>query len=109
MEMVIGFIVVLIIFLVGMFFGGYVFFRLMINAYDNDPSIVLKYLDGPETIDKPANSTTEMVELVVEHHGSKVFMFFKKDDVFAGQGTTISEALEQATQRFPGIKFSIEQ
>ena len=50
-----------------------------------------------------------MVELVVEHHGSKVFMFFKKDDVFAGQGTTIAEALEQATQRFPGIKFSIEQ
>jgi threonine dehydratase len=36
-------------------------------------------------------------------------MFFKKDDVFAGQGATLAEALEQATQRFPGILFSVEQ
>lgn len=102
------FIALLVVFLFGMFMGSYAFFRLMISTYKTDPNMVLKHLNGPEDVIKSSNDPSK-VALVIEYHGSKVYMFFKHDDVFAGQGSSIEEALEQAIQRFPGVKFSVEQ
>jgi hypothetical protein len=104
MEFLIG----IIIFIAGMLFGSYAFFIVLVNAYYNDPQTVLKYVEIKENQTDSTNDANR-AELVVEYHGSQIYMFFKKDDVFAGQGATLTEALEQATQRFPGILFSVEQ
>jgi hypothetical protein len=112
----VAFIVVSIIFLIGMLLGGYIFFILLIKTYDSDPELVINCLEGKDLdeelkskTNKSTNKSTNKVELICEYHGSQVYVFFKKDDVFAGQGTTLAEALEQAMQRFPGVLFSVEQ
>ncbi len=108
----VAFIVVSIIFLIGMLLGGYVFFILLIKTYASDPELVIKCLEGKdldEEINSNTNKSTNKEELICEYHGSQVYVFFKKDDVFAGQGHTLAGALEQAMQRFPGVLFSVEQ
>lgn len=107
MELLGWFILGVIVFIAGMVIGSYAFFIVLVNAYHNDPQTVLKYVElDDESLD---SSNDNRAELIVEHHGSQVYMFFKKDDVFAGQGLTIAEALDQASHRFPGVLFSIEQ
>ena len=120
--MMLAIISIIISFVVGLFFGGYFFYLLMVKVFAKNPALVLKHLsedtqvtdeDFEEYVNAKTNEIEQMsmssfdecVELIVERHGDQFFLFLKENDVFVSQGKSIIEALDIAHSRYPGTDF----
>ena len=121
--MVLDILGIFIAFMVGMIVGSYLFYRLLLNAVEKDPRVVIEQLFGDsvkvfnnDNIDELLDSLEaaddldaddECLELVAETHGNQIYLFEDGTDRFVSQGTTLEEAVARAHERHPGINFGV--
>jgi N-acyl-D-aspartate/D-glutamate deacylase len=78
----------------------------LVNISEN-PDRVIKMLEQIKRINEEegVEMPNSVIEVLPEFVGAVCYAYAKEDGQFLGQGTTLDEALQMASARFPNKKF----
>jgi hypothetical protein len=95
-------ILIILAFVVGVVLGGYIFFKLILNAYATDRTHMISLLDKTITdVDNAVNAEL----LSIEKCDDNILVSFAKNGRFIAQGKSLQEALDNTRTRYPNITF----
>lgn len=81
--------------------------RMKRNISEN-PDELIASIQQIKQLSEEVNEMKEGIEVVVEQHNNRFFVYNKSSHLFLGQGESIDDAMKTVTERFPNQVFMYE-
>ena len=107
MDLLVDIILLSLVFWAGYMWGIRVAVMRIIASIADNPEHLGRALDDFRAIrnSKDTLSDTSAGDIIVEQHGSQLYLYDSQDNQFLAQGSTLEQALELVAQRYPDRKY----
>lgn len=103
----ISFLIYTVVYWGGFFVGRHFLMKQFSRIMADDTESMIEHLYEIQRIKEQFND--DQTEVIIEHHNNSYFVYNKTTSLFLGQGSSIDEAMEIVTNRFPDRVFFYEE